>query len=78
MNEKIKEILKGYVDDLADVDLTDDLELISGGFIDSFDVINLIAEFETAFNVSVPLENLAIERFETVAGIEEVIKELQK
>lgn len=77
MEEKIKEILRGYVDDLADVELTNDLELISGGFIDSFDVVNLISEFEMAFNVSVPLETFAIERFETVDGIAQVIKELQ-
>lgn len=77
MEEKIKEILRGYVDDLADVELTNDLELISGGFIDSFDVVNLISEFEMAFNVSVPLETFAIESFETVDGIAQVIKELQ-
>ena len=54
------------------------MELISGGFIDSFDVINLIAEFESAFDVTVPLDSLAIERFETVADIAQVIRELQE
>ncbi len=78
MNEKIKEILKDYVDELADTEITDDMELISGGFIDSFDVINLIAEFESAFDVTVPLDSLAIERFETVADIAQVIRELQE
>ncbi|MBP3760931.1 MAG: acyl carrier protein [Ruminococcus sp.] len=78
MNEKIKEILKDYVDELADTEITDDMELISGGFIDSFDVINLIAEFESAFDVTIPLDSLAIERFETVADIAQVIRELQE
>ena len=77
MNEKIKEILRSYVDELEGIELTDDLELISGGFIDSFDVVNLISEFESAFDVTVPLDSLAIERFETVADIAQVIKELQ-
>ena len=78
MNESIKEILRGYVDDLANIEITDDLELISGGFIDSFDVINLISEFESAFDISVPLDSVEIEKFETVANIAEIIKELQQ
>ena len=78
MKDEIKKILQNYVDDLADVEIDDNLELISGGFIDSFDVVNLISEFEEAFQVTVPFDDFEIERFETVSSIAQVMEELQK
>ncbi|MDE6426705.1 MAG: acyl carrier protein [Ruminococcus sp.] len=78
MKEKIKKILTDYVEDLTGVEIADDMELISGGFIDSFDVVNLISEFEEAFDIEVSLETFAIERFETVNGIAQVIEELSQ
>ena len=55
----------------------DDLELITGGYIDSFDIIGLISEFEDAFDISIPLEDLEVGQFDTVNSIENVIRKFQ-
>ena len=78
MKDRIKEILADNIDELDGVELTDDLELISGGYIDSFDIIGLISEFEEVFEVSFSLDELELEEFETVEKIEKIILEFQK
>jgi acyl carrier protein len=77
MKDKIREILLANIDELDGVDLTDDLELITGGYIDSFDIIGLISEFEDAFDISIPLEDLEVGQFDTVNSIEKVIRKFQ-
>lgn len=77
MKEKIREILLENIDELSGVEITDDLELITGGYIDSFDIIGLISEFEYAFDISIPLEELEVGLFDTVDSIENVIKKYQ-
>ena len=77
MKDKIREILLANIDELDGVDITDDLELITGGYIDSFDIIGLISEFEDAFDISIPLEDLEVEQFDTVNSIENVIRKFQ-
>ena len=77
MKDKIIEILLANIDELDGVDITDDLELITGGYIDSFDIIGLISEFEDAFDISIPLEDLEVGQFDTVNSIENVIRKFQ-
>lgn len=77
MKDKIREILLANIDELDGVDITDDLELITGGYIDSFDIIGLISEFEDAFDISIPLEDLEVGQFDTVNSIENVIRKIQ-
>jgi acyl carrier protein len=77
MKDKIREILLANIDELDGVDITDDLELITGGYIDSFDIIGLISEFEDAFDISIPLEDLEVGQFDTVNSIENVIRKFQ-
>ncbi|SFK44046.1 Phosphopantetheine attachment site [Lachnospiraceae bacterium KH1T2] len=74
MRDKIIEILKANVAELEEVEITEGLKLITGGFMDSFDIIGLISEFEEAFNTSIPLEDVEIEQFDSVIGIENIIK----
>lgn len=77
MKDRIREILLANIDELDGVDITDDLELITGGYIDSFDIIGLISEFEDAFDISIPLEDLEVGQFDTVNSIENVIRKFQ-
>ena len=77
MKEKIKEILKENIEELADVEISDDLELITGGYIDSFDIINLISDFEEAFDIVIPLDNLEVAQFDTVNIMETVLSEFK-
>ena len=43
MKERIIDLIKSNVEELEDVKITETTELISGGFIESFDVISLIS-----------------------------------
>lgn len=78
MKEKIKQILSENVDELSNGTIDDNLQLIAGGYIDSFDIINLISEFEDIFDVAIPIDEIDLSQFDTVNSIEELIVNLKK
>ncbi|MCC8068319.1 MAG: acyl carrier protein [Ruminococcus sp.] len=78
MKEKIKQILSENVDELSNATIDDNLQLIAGGYIDSFDIINLISEFEDIFDVAIPIDEIDLSQFDTVNSIEELIVNLKK
>jgi methoxymalonate biosynthesis acyl carrier protein len=52
----------------------DDTDLIDGGYLDSLALVELLVEIEMRFGVSMPLDDLDIDDFRTVARIAEVIE----
>jgi acyl carrier protein len=50
-----------------------DTDLIEGGFLDSLALVELIFQLEQEFEVSVPLDDLEIDRFRTVTNIGELM-----
>lgn len=77
MKERIKNILIENIDELSGLEIADELELITGGYIDSFDIIGLISEFEEEFGIVIPLDELEVGQFDTVNSIENVIRKYQ-
>ncbi|MBR3447807.1 MAG: acyl carrier protein [Oscillospiraceae bacterium] len=75
ISEELIILLKNNIDELEDTDFDETTELISGGFIESFDIIGLIGVFEEAFGVELSLEDLKLEQFNTVQSIASVISE---
>lgn len=75
ISEELIIILKNNIDELEDMEIDESTELISGGFIESFDIIGLITVFEEAFGVELSLEDLKLEQFNTVRSIAEIISE---
>ena len=75
MRDKIISILKENVDELENVEITDDTKLISSGFIESFDVISLLSVIEDEFDTYISLENVEFEDFNTVPQIISLIEE---
>ena len=69
LKQTIKKILKENVEELEGVELTDDLPLVSGGFMDSFDIVNLIEIFEQDLGIEIDLQNIEIEQFDNIASI---------
>ena len=65
MKDKIIKIVKENVFELLDKDIDKDTKLISTGYLESFDVINLIGLFD--------LEKIELSSFETVGLMEELI-----
>lgn len=74
MRNKILQILKENVFELLNKDIDENTKLISTGYLESFDVINLITLFEKEFNIDIKLEKIELSSFETVIAMEELIK----
>lgn len=73
MKDKIIKIVKENVFELLDKDIDKDTKLISTGYLESFDVINLIGLFENEFDIELDLEKIELSSFETVGLMEELI-----
>lgn len=52
-------------------------DLITGGVLESFDMMLLIQEINDAFDVQIPLEDIIPENFQSAEKIMEVIKKQQ-
>lgn len=75
MEEKIYALLEGI---RPEFDFKDSDNFVEDGFLDSFDVVTLIAEIEQQFDVSVDGMDVMPENFETVATICELIRQSNK
>ncbi|ACA57025.1 acyl carrier protein [Clostridium botulinum] len=69
IKNQIKDILKKNIFELADVEISDELELISKGYLESFDIINIISILEMKFNINMPIEEIEMIDFNTVNNI---------
>lgn len=78
MKEKIIDLIKSNVEELEDVEITETTELISGGFIESFDVISLISEIENEFNIDISFDDIELEQFNTIESIIGIIEKFSK
>ena len=74
MKEEVKKIISENVEELTNVELTDDLQLITSGYIDSFDIITIINLLEKKFCIEIDLDQVKLEEFNTVDSICQIIK----
>ena len=74
MKEKILEILKGLK---PNVDYDKEKLLIDDGIFDSFTIISLVGEFNDEFDISIHVEDLVPENFNSVEGMQALIEKLQ-
>lgn len=72
MREKIIESIKNVKGD--SFDYTENL--VTGGLISSFDLLYLISELEQKFEMKIPLEIITPEDFDSLAAIENLMKQL--
>lgn len=73
MKNKILKIVKENVFELLNKDIKADTKLISTGYLESFDIINLITLFEQEFHIEIKLEDTELASFETISSMEELI-----
>jgi len=71
--EKIIEILKGLH---PDVDVENCTTLIDDKIIDSFDIVTLISELSEEFDVTIPVEEIVPENFNSAKAIHALIERL--
>jgi acyl carrier protein len=70
---KLLEILRTL---RPDINFETAVDLMDGEVLDSFDMIALVGEMETAFGVTVGLEELVPKNFNSVAAMAELLKSL--
>ena len=66
MREKILEVLKTENEEIVE-DL--DRDLLVSGILDSFDIVNLVMALEEALGISIDVEMVSPENFQTAESI---------
>lgn len=75
MKEQILEILE---DIRPDIDFESATKLIDDNMLDSFDIISVISELNDAFDISINVNDLVPDNFNTVAAMQELVEKLQQ
>ena len=73
--EQLLEILRRMH---PDVDFESNDDLIGEGVLDSLDIVTLITEINTAFDVSIPAEEVIPENFNSAEAIYAMIERLDE
>ena len=73
--EKLLEILRSLH---PDVDFETNDDLIGEGVLDSLDIVTLITEINTTFDVSIPAEEVIPENFNSAEAIFAMIQRLDE
>ncbi len=71
--EEIKKALKKIKGDWFE----ESENLITDGYISSFELLKLICELENSFGIDIPIVNIEPEIFNSIEGIYELIKKIQ-
>ena len=74
MKDELMEILTEI---RPDVDFENETSLIDDGILDSMDIVSLVGELDDAFGVTVGVENLLPENFNSVDAMVKLIERLQ-
>ena len=61
-----------------DVDFRNITTLVTDGFIDSFDIVSIIASIEEEFAVEIPVDSMVAENFERAAAIMNLVNGVKK
>ena len=73
--DKLLEILKECC---PDIDFTEEKKLITDKRIDAMDLVDIISEIESEFDVTISMEELRPENFDSAEKMWELIREHQK
>lgn len=75
----MKETLMEILNDLRpDVEFEKETKLIDDGILDSFDIVSLVSELNSEFDVEINVMDLEPENFNTVEAMMELIVKLQE
>lgn len=73
MKEKILEIL----DDInSDIDYETETALIDDGILDSFDIVSLVSELNSCFDINITVVDLVPENFNSVSSMTALVERL--
>lgn len=72
--EQLLEILQEMQ---PDVNFEEETALVSNGILDSFSIVNLVAELNDAFDIEITASDLVVENFDSAAAIMALVERLQ-
>ncbi|WP_322174220.1 acyl carrier protein [Acutalibacter caecimuris] len=61
--ERMYEVISSII---SETDLKQERYLVTDGYIDSFDIVTIIDRLEEEFEISIPVESMVPENFESV------------
>ncbi len=73
MKEKILEIL---IDINSDNDYETETALIDDGLLDSFDIVSLVSELNSTFDINITVVDLVPENFNTLSAMTALVERL--
>jgi len=73
--KNITAILKGI---RPDVDFSASTNFVKDGFLDSLDVIRLVAELDETYSISIPGEDIVSENFVDLPSIERLVERCRR
>ena len=74
---KIKETLLSILNDLhPEIDFENEDALVTDGVLDSFDIVSLVAEINSEFDITVGIDELEPENFDSVDAMVKLIESL--
>lgn len=73
MKEKILEILNDINDD---IDYENETSLIDEGLLDSFDIVSLVSELNSCFDINITVVDLVPENFNTLSAMTALVERL--
>ncbi len=73
IREKVLEVLQ---EQRPDIDFETENALVSGGVLESFDILSIIAELDDLFDIEIKPKELVAENFDSLDAIVEVVERL--
>ena len=75
----MKEDVRAILEEIRpDVDFDNETELIDGGVLESMDIVAIVGEIKEAFDVTIGIEQLTPENFNSEEAILELIEQLME
>jgi len=72
--EQLLEILREIN---SDVNFEEETSLVTNGILDSFSIVNLVAELNDAYDIEITASDLVVENFDSAAAILALVERLQ-
>lgn len=60
------------------VDFEKETALVTGGILDSFDIVNLVTELNNTYDIEITASDLIFENFDSAAAILALVERLQE
>lgn len=74
----MEELIEKLQEIRSDIDFANETNLIGGGRLASFDIIQIVAMVEEEFDVKIPISQLKPENFNSAAALYALIQKLEE